>query len=212
MFVTKSLTYGCVVAGVLYVTKPMLLDIISYWIFNGETLRALPLKADFLVDTKKSPMYEFAYLLQACLVYYIIVCTVSINIDLKTWLKLFYLGRNRNHIFPILSQHFRSFGDSSGHHWGYKTWRSCRLSLSNHSIDTETERSLQTDIARNFCGCGIDSMLHRRSSSHVWWYRSNCGCTFSRCIHFDWHNNLHVCWSASNRFIASCVRSTLQNR
>lgn len=74
--IAKLQSYGAIFAGFFYILKSLSVDLTNYFILGVDPLYELPLKADFIFDTKTFPGYQVAFFIQTGVVYFV-VCFVS---------------------------------------------------------------------------------------------------------------------------------------
>ena len=81
MRITTPLKWGCIVAALFYIVKPLCTDFIYYFYYEIQPLRGVPLKAKFSYDETQSPAYQMTFFIQsytAILVGTIVVCVTTI--------------------------------------------------------------------------------------------------------------------------------------
>lgn len=74
---TYIMGYGCLVSGIVITSKPYLNDLIFSSKNGAIHIREVPYKGEFFYDIQNSPGYQFVYLMETFVTYFIIIFSVS---------------------------------------------------------------------------------------------------------------------------------------
>ncbi|KAL7027210.1 hypothetical protein ACKWTF_005362 [Chironomus riparius] len=75
--ITNPLKWGCILASLFYIVKPLGTDFIYYYFYELQPIRGVPLKAKFFYDETQSPAYQITFCIQSyttILIGTIVVC------------------------------------------------------------------------------------------------------------------------------------------
>lgn len=74
---TYIMGYGCLVSGIVITAKPYLNDLFFSSKDGAIHIREVPYKGEFFYDVQNSPGYQFVYLMETFVTYFIIIFSVS---------------------------------------------------------------------------------------------------------------------------------------